>query len=305
MAKLVSIILPTYNTGKYIVEMLESISNQTYSPIQLVIVDDNSTDGTYEKIKEWKKEHETISFEIDLIKNNNNFGLTQSVNIGYDKCKGEYIFLSDHDDIWEINKVEKQVELLENSHITSICFHDREIIDSKNNTLCKSEYKYNNFNKVKAELKDTLDKGIKFSANTLCFRNSEMANLIFPIPKNVIEHDYYLAVCFSLFGDIRYIHETLIKYRIHTNNLSGNYSLETVKTYNDYKSVIKKLQMRRKKIVSSDSKIIEQHINEKFGKKIKFTIKSKENNFKSMISRKLPFIHYLYLKVYTQRKFNI
>lgn len=298
MNKLVSIILPTYNTGEYIFDMLDSIKYQTYPNIELIIVDDNSSDGTYDRILHWYENLTSSNQKIIILKNEKNIGLTKTVNIGYQKCSGEYVFLSDHDDIWSYEKVEKQVGIFEKNKDVVICFHDREMINRENETICQSEYKYINFNQESANANEILEKKIRYSANTLSFKNIVEAKSIFPIPKDIIEHDYYLTVCFSLFGKIRYVQQPLVKYRIHEENLSGNYALEVIKTYKSYKTLMKK-----GKRVSNDSMIIKKHIEDVFSQIVDFPLK-KQKRYTIMVKKFIPIIHYMYIKIHKQKKFS-
>ncbi|MFS0661273.1 glycosyltransferase [Niallia alba] len=303
MTNLVSIILPTFNTGNYIINMLDSIKTQEYSPIELVIIDDYSTDDTFNNIKHWKEINESDKLIIKLIRNEINIGLTASVNRGYEQCNGKYIFLSDHDDIWCPDKVKKQVLYLESNSERVICFHDREIIDSDNNTLCKSEYRYMGYKKTYVSEDDLIKKSFRYSANTLCFKNIKEGQEIFPIPDDIVEHDYYLAISFSLFGKVGVLNDVLVKYRIHENNLSGNYALETINSFKDYKNIIKKNFERNKVIIKLDQNIIENHIYEVFNKNINLSIQMNKRNYKKYLSEKIPYLHYLYIKKIVQKRF--
>ena len=107
---LVSVIITTYNRAGYIKKAVESILTQTYKNIEIIIVDDCSSDGTSKIISGLSKEESRII----AITNETNFGNTKSANTGIEKSKGKYIARLDDDDVWcRADKLEKQVDFLE------------------------------------------------------------------------------------------------------------------------------------------------------------------------------------------------
>lgn len=102
---LVSVIIPTYNRASLIKRSIMSVLNQTYNNLELIIVDDGSTDNTEEIVKSIKDER------IVYIKQPNK-GACEARNNGIDYAKGEYIAFQDSDDVWHINKIERQLETL-------------------------------------------------------------------------------------------------------------------------------------------------------------------------------------------------
>ncbi len=124
----VSVIIPVYNGKEFIKETLLSVKNQDYSNIEVIIIDDNSDDGSYEFIKNLD-----IGLSFDLYRNEKNRGISRTRNRGVKKAKGEYICILDQDDIWKKNKVSKQVEFLENNKSVGIVYSSKEIIDENNN----------------------------------------------------------------------------------------------------------------------------------------------------------------------------
>tara|TARA_A100001011_G_scaffold51538_2_gene49589 strand:- start:1275 stop:1976 length:702 start_codon:yes stop_codon:yes gene_type:complete len=106
--KLVSVILSTFNSSETISTCVESVLNQTYKNIELLIVDDCSTDNTYEILDEYRKNHP----QIKLFKNSENIGLTKSLNFLINKSKGEFIARQDSDDISYLDRIEKQLKFI-------------------------------------------------------------------------------------------------------------------------------------------------------------------------------------------------
>lgn len=95
MGKLISIIIPVYNCADYIDECLESVVKQTYKNWELIIVDDGSTDNTYQKLVAWQVKDQRIN-----IIRQNNMGAGLARNRGIGEAKGEYISFLDGDDFW-------------------------------------------------------------------------------------------------------------------------------------------------------------------------------------------------------------
>ncbi len=106
--KLVSVVMPTYNVAKFIKESVYSILNQTYKNIEFVIVDDFSTDGTYEILLELA----SLDNRIKLFRNPVNSKIAKSLNYGLKVATGHYIARMDGDDISVLDRIEKQVAYL-------------------------------------------------------------------------------------------------------------------------------------------------------------------------------------------------
>ena len=97
MNKKVSIIIPCYNQGMYVAEAIQSALDQTYNDIEIVCVNDASTDNSREVIRKFADEHNNIIF----IDNPENIGVIASRNKAIDACSGEYILPLDADDIFK------------------------------------------------------------------------------------------------------------------------------------------------------------------------------------------------------------
>jgi glycosyltransferase involved in cell wall biosynthesis len=102
----VSIILPTHNRAKYIVETVKSVCQQTYEDWELWVIDDQSTDNTPELIKEISDKR------VRLYQTEKRLGVTGTRNEGLRKAEGEWIAFIDSDDIWDKTKLEKQITAL-------------------------------------------------------------------------------------------------------------------------------------------------------------------------------------------------
>ncbi|MET4083357.1 glycosyltransferase involved in cell wall biosynthesis [Pedobacter sp. UYP30] len=104
-----TVLLPTYNCAKYILETVKSVLNQFYSNYELLIIDDGSTDNTEEILKAIGDER------IVYLKNPTNFGIVKTLNIGIKLAKGKYIARMDADDVMLGNRLQEQIDFLESN----------------------------------------------------------------------------------------------------------------------------------------------------------------------------------------------
>ena len=108
---LVSIVACCYNHEKYIEETLDSIISQTYGNIEIIIIDDFSTDQSVKKINMWIEENKCKCL---FIKNTENLGVVKTLNKALKKCNGKYFSLIACDDIFLKKKIENQIKIFEN-----------------------------------------------------------------------------------------------------------------------------------------------------------------------------------------------
>lgn len=129
---LVSIITPVYNAENFIEEMIKSVIQQSYTKFELILVDDCSTDSSKEIINKYKKYDNRIKY----IKLDKNSGAAVARNKGLEIACGRYIAFIDSDDIWMPNKLEKQIEFMNNNKV-GFSFTEYELIDEEGKELNK------------------------------------------------------------------------------------------------------------------------------------------------------------------------
>lgn len=95
---LLTIVIPVFNRAELIKEAVDSVARQTYRPLQLIVVDDGSTDGTLERVLDWQAKRASEGFEIDLIRQAN-LGAPAARNAGLKAAKGDYVAFLDSDDL--------------------------------------------------------------------------------------------------------------------------------------------------------------------------------------------------------------
>lgn len=130
MNELVSIIIPTYNTEKFIGLTIQSVQNQTYQNWEMILVDDASTDQTVKIINDFAEKDNRIKL-YKLEKNSGN-GIAR--NLALEKATGKYIAYLDADDLWFPMKLEKQIRFLKDNNLPfTFSFYD--CIDEEGNNL--------------------------------------------------------------------------------------------------------------------------------------------------------------------------
>ena len=110
-APVVSVVIPTYNCGRYVEEAVDSALNQTYRNLEIIVVNDGSTDDTSSRLEKYKDRVRIVSQA--------NRGLSGARNVGIELSSGEYVAFLDSDDRWRPNKLERQLA----------CFHELEGVD--------------------------------------------------------------------------------------------------------------------------------------------------------------------------------
>lgn len=115
---LVSVIVPTYRRAHLIVSTLDSIFSQTYRPIEVIVIDDGSSDGTADVVKNWAgdKSMEDTAFSLRYLRQGNS-GPSAARNLGLRKCSGEFIQFLDADDIIHKDKLAMQVSTIKQKNV--------------------------------------------------------------------------------------------------------------------------------------------------------------------------------------------
>lgn len=214
---LVSVCIPAYNNGAYIRETIDSILNQTYSNLELVICDDNSRDNTVEIIESIEDPR------MKLYKNEKNLGMAGNWNHCLKKCSGEFIKLICADDLLREDCLEKEVEALLANPTAIMVESDTKLLDLKG----KSKGFYKRY-KTRG-----LEKGRKIAregfflknyfgaplANT--FRRSGMEKVggFDPWYTYILDYDFWVSL--ACLGDIYIIHEPLNYFRVRNDSNTG------------------------------------------------------------------------------------
>jgi glycosyltransferase involved in cell wall biosynthesis len=229
MNSLVSIAMCTYNGEKFIKEQLDSILNQTYQNLEIIITDDSSTDNTVKIIQEYQKK----DTRIVLHQNEQNLGFIKNFEKSISLCNGEYIALADQDDIWKTQKIEL---FLKEIKTNVLIYSDAIIIDKNSN-----EVGHELIRPGRSLIDGTCNKALfltnVISGNTLMFKTI-LRKHILPIPKDISYHDIWIGFVASTYGSITYTQNSMTYYRRYSEQVT-NVNKAT------HKSFLDKLQYKK------------------------------------------------------------
>lgn len=218
VGELVSIVMATYNGEKYLRQQLDSILQQTYQHFELVVVDDASTDETLSILNEYAGFDDRIFVYPSEI----NLGLVSNFERGLRLARGEFIALSDQDDIFREDKIEILLTALKAHPKRDIVLSDLSLIDANGNIIAHSMWRYS---KLKPEqgkpFQHLLYANFATGCATMC--THRLLKLAIPFPPDCIVHDWWLAVVAtsSKAGGICLVDKQLTAYRQHSSNVLG------------------------------------------------------------------------------------
>jgi glycosyltransferase involved in cell wall biosynthesis len=212
----ISIALCTYNGAQFLQEQLESIAHQTRIPDEMIICDDKSKDGTLEVVKNFASK---APFPVKLFVNEKNLGSSRNFEKAIGLCTGDIIFLSDQDDFWHHDKLDKIEKVFMESPSTGAVFANAEVVDENliplGYTLWDSigfgKRRQIYFNKGKS-IEILLQRNV-VTGSTMAFR-ADFKNVLLPVPLSWV-HDGWIALIIAFISDLETIPESLIKYRQH------------------------------------------------------------------------------------------
>lgn len=210
----VSVIIPTYNRADLLPRAIGSVLNQTFRDFELIVVDDGSTDNTKEVVKEFQKKDERVRY----IWRENSSGAAKPKNEGIKNSKGDYIAILDSDDKWLPGKLQKQLELFENSSNPRVGFVSCHalVIDEKSGK--KLEYKIPRYKNV---LKNILTQDYMGSGSGMVYKKSVFDNAGLFDENLKTGQDWEIRIRLAQKYDFDFVPRPLFKYYIHSENISG------------------------------------------------------------------------------------
>lgn len=202
-----SVIIPIYNTGDYLHETITSVLNQSERNIEIIIIDDGSTDESLAVAQGYATQDTRIS-----CLSQKNAGDSAARNVGVKHAKGKYVIFLDHDDVLEPDAVEHQVSILEGNASLKLALGSNEVIDSDSN-----------------HVKDNIVDEKLFSAKEVAFGlTPSFSQCIYrlealeaiggfnPEAKNAADHDLNLRLLGDEYAGFAHTRKVM-KYRIHPN----------------------------------------------------------------------------------------
>lgn len=216
----IDILLATYNGEKYLKEQIDSILNQNYKNIRLIISDDCSKDSTVEILKEYQQKDNRIELHLQP----QNLGVVKNIEFLLQKVESPYYMLADQDDIWLPEKAKKSLEKLEQEN-ADLVFGDLEVVDQELKTMYPSFGDFMLLNRKISKYINSEKLNYLYNCVTGCtiLAKKETIQYILPLPQKskYVIHDYWMGLMVSLKGKVAYIPEKYIKYRQHENNQVG------------------------------------------------------------------------------------
>lgn len=212
----ISIAMTTYNGEKYLREQLDSILRQSFTDWELVICDDCSKDSTRQILAEYAGKDNRIK----IFENDKNLGFKKNFEKAISLCNGDYIALSDQDDIWLPQHLQILLNIIGNK---SASFGNSLLVDANNKSLNRMLNEIDGFNWLPPENKilwHILFIHGPFQGAAALFKSSFVKRLL-PIPEGCLYHDAWFASCACMEDGIAYTFEPILRYRQHGNNVTA------------------------------------------------------------------------------------
>lgn len=226
MKPLVSIALCTYNGAKYLSQQLDTLVDQTYSNIEIIVVDDCSNDATFNILTGYALKYP----QFKIYKNETNLGFAGNFERAVTLCNSDLIALCDQDDLWHPQKIELQVDAIKDNVFV---YHDSEFINEDGSTM----------NKKMSDIMNLYRGGEPevflffncVSGHSILMRKRLLDEAL-PLKKGYF-HDWWLAYVATNIGKIDFIPQCLVQYRQHDKSETNILQLSRKKDeYNFSKS---------------------------------------------------------------------
>lgn len=246
---LISIAMATYNGEKFLSKQLDSIFSQTYENIEVIVCDDASTDKTVDILKDYSKKYSNLKYYI----NQKRLGVVKNFEKALSLSNGDFIALSDQDDIWLPDKLDI---LYKNIEDNLIILSDAYIIDDYDNIIYDSFIDYIKVDKSTNFVSFLF--GSRFPGCTFLI-NRKLLDYALPFPNSIPYHDWWLNLIASKIGKVKFLDNKLTYYRLHGNNTTGAFKA-------NFKNLLKYFLTKGDTFLSNHSLMLES------------VLKSLENN---------------------------
>lgn len=234
--KKVQVLMSTYNGQTYLKKQIESILEQTYPNIELLVRDDGSSDHTIDILRDYEERYENIKVIYGK-----NIGVNGSFFYLLAQSNSDYLAFSDQDDIWLPEKIQNAVEKLDYYTVPALYAGNKILIDQNDSII-----KENNKKKKKPSFSNALIENI-CTGCTIVMNKKLADNLKIYIPKQAILHDWWCYLVASYLGIVVYDEQAYILYRQHGNNIIGQ-----------NRNIIKKIEFNIKYILKNRGKLSKQ-----------------------------------------------
>ena len=225
MSDKVSVITASYNAGRFIEETIKSVLEQTYDNLELIIVDDCSTDNTEEIVKKYMK----IDLRVKFYKLEKNSGAAVVRNTALEKAKGRFIAFLDSDDVWDRDKLEKQINFMKKNNY-GFSFTSYRLMNEKG-ILLNKEVRVPSQIKYEQLLKNTI-----IGCLTVIIDKDIIGDFRMPLVRAGQDTATWLSILRK--GNIAYGYdEVLASYRLVDGSISSNKLKALKRTWNTYRKL--------------------------------------------------------------------
>ena len=226
----ISVCVPTFNSAKFIRETIESVLNQTYQDFELLIVDDYSKDETLDIVQSIK------DARIRIFKNEKNLGMVRNFNRCLELAQGEFVTTLDGDDLMASSNLQQKIDLLEKYPEMAFVFSNVDIIDESSHVTGSRPKKPLPFSSRMVSDAICVAGGIVFK--TLLIEGNFICKSSVILRRNLLERfgsfnvqfswgeDYDMWARMALSHEVGYVQQPLVKYRIHTENYTKDFTQE-------------------------------------------------------------------------------
>lgn len=239
--KIVSVVLAAYNGERYIKDQLDSIICQSYPPDEIIIVDDCSSDGTWEILCDSAKLHACVR----IFRNEDNLGVSGAFTRAIEESTGDFIFISDQDDVWMKDKLRVFLDAWDGE---MLLYSDAIVVDSELKVLCDSEFEFHRCgNPSPLSALYFLNNNCVSGHNAMITR--DLLTSLFPVPPGVV-YDQWFALVAACIGKVGYLDNKVCMHRMHSSNAVNNPELRRAQRKKKGVSHVEKVKAKRNQYLS-------------------------------------------------------
>ena len=218
----ISVIIPVYNSGKYIVKCLDSIKNQSINDYEIVIINDGSTDNSGEIIQNYIKNNKDINIDYYEITNH---GVSYARNIGIDNSKSDYIMFVDSDDYLPNDAIEKMIEGIKDNSFDIVC-GNYSVVDINGKEISRTRNNCEEIDDDGLLIKCLEDEEVCFSSCAKIYRREFIGQLRFEEGKKCNEDSFFVFQCATKKPKVKIIEDVIYKYVKNMESSSNSYFSE-------------------------------------------------------------------------------
>ena len=230
---LVSIIMPMFNSEKFVGKTVTSLIEQTFENWELVVIDDGSTDSSAEIIKNFEDSRIRYYFQ-------NNLGvkrLAETINIGLSKVKGELVTMLPSDDLWPNYRLQSQVHYFKDPDLV-LCFGKQKLIDVEDQIIGETKLPKKIASKTNSPIGSALKEMFMWNyipQPTVLIRTQKLKKIGgYLQPDDLFAEDYPTHMALAFEGRFQYVDKVLAYYRLHPHQMTRTHYLEMAESDSKY-----------------------------------------------------------------------